>query len=433
MHQRTMHRRSPLGRPRGGRALPVVASLLAAALLLGACGGGSAGTGANGGKAGGGAASAPVELTVIAGWAGAEQSQFMPVLKEAEKKLGIKITYRIYRAEDLANVLPPQFQAQQAPGDVIFMWDWWVKQNHQYAEDLTDIWQPQASQFTVPAAEVDGRVYALPYDMNVKPGFWYRKSFFEKNGLQPPKTWDEFLALLEKISKIPGVRKPIVSGDGTGWPLTDETEHFLITFGGPELQKDLIAGRVKWTAPRVRDIFQSRLIPVLQYSSAPIEWTQAIDLWWNGQYALYFMGNWITGMVKDPNDLGFFPLPGAKGIVGATDYLFVPKYGAHVAEAKKLAAFLISREGQALRVRQGGGKLSPRRDVPLDQAPAVDRMVAEQIKGMEILPDLDDSIGGDWQRLFWDQLKLLWVQPSSLDRVLRTLEQAREQQSTSGK
>jgi len=35
---------------------------------------------------------------------------------------------------------------------------------------------------------------------------------------------------------------------------------------------------------------------------------------------------------------------------------------------------------------------------------------------------LDDSIGGDWQKTFWDQLKLLWVNPGALDSVLKTLE-----------
>jgi len=28
---------------------------------------------------------------------------------------------------------------------------------------------------------------------------------------------------------------------------------------------------------------------------------------------------------------------------------------------------------------------------------------------LAILPDMDDTVGGDWQSLFWDQLKLLWV------------------------
>jgi multiple sugar transport system substrate-binding protein len=37
---------------------------------------------------------------------------------------------------------------------------------------------------------------------------------------------------------------------------------------------------------------------------------------------------------------------------------------------------------------------------------------------------MDDTIGGYWQPLFWDQLKLLWVDPSQLDAVLQTLDES---------
>jgi len=42
-----------------------------------------------------------VTLTVIGPWAGPEMEKFMPVLREFEKQTGIKIEYKIYRAEDL--------------------------------------------------------------------------------------------------------------------------------------------------------------------------------------------------------------------------------------------------------------------------------------------------------------------------------------------
>ena len=363
-------------------------------------------------------------LTVIGPWAGAEMDQFVPVLKAAEQKLGIQIRYRIYRAEDLAKVLPPQFEANQAPGDVIFMWEWWVRENKDHAVDLTDLWQKEAGAFVLQPTPVDGRIYAVPYVLWVKPGFWYKKSFFQKHNLQPPTTWEEFLALLDKIAAIPGIKKPIITGDGVGWPVGDIVEHFLIAFGGPELQQDLIAGKVKFTDPKVRAIFAERLVPLLgKYFSDPVEWTQAIDLWWNEEYGLFFMGNWLTGMVKDPNDLGVFPLPGTRGVVGGTDWAFIPKHSEHVEAAKQLIAFMISKEGMALRAQQGG-KLASRKDVSPEVYPPADRSLAEALAKVEqpTVPDLDDAVGGKWQSLFWDQMKLLWVRPQMLDNVLRRLE-----------
>ncbi|MDI6822844.1 MAG: ABC transporter substrate-binding protein [Bacillota bacterium] len=365
-------------------------------------------------------------LTVIGPWSGPEMEAFLPVLKAAEEKVGARINYRIYRAEDLASILPAQFEAAQAPGDVIFMWDWWVKENAQHAVDLADVWQSEAGQFILEAAEAEGKVCAVPYAMTVKPGFWYRKSFFQQHHLKPPTTWEELKALLEQVAGLPGIKKPIVTGDGVGWPISDITEHFLIACGGPQLQLDLIAGKVKWTDAQVRSVFADRLVPLLPYFSDPVEWTQAIDLWWNGEYALYFMGNWLTGMVKQPDDLGVFTLPGAKGVVAGTDYAFIPKYSENVDAARKLVAFLISREGMETRAKQGG-KLAGRKDVPADVYPPADKALAEALAQVEVtLPDLDDSIGGDWQRTFWDQLKLLWVRPKALDEVLTTLESKRQ-------
>ncbi|MFY9134789.1 MAG: ABC transporter substrate-binding protein, partial [Bacillota bacterium] len=60
--------------------------------------------------------------------------------------------------------------------------------------------------------------------------------------------------------------------------------------------------------------------------------------------------------------------------------------------------------------------------VPLNAYPPVDRGVASLLKGVVALPDLDDTIGGEWQAAFWDQLKLLWVSPGRVNEVLENLQ-----------
>jgi multiple sugar transport system substrate-binding protein len=363
-------------------------------------------------------------VTIAVPWAGAELTQFLPVVTAFEKKENVKVKYVTYRGEDLSSILPAQFDAKQSLADVIFMWDWWVKKNAKYAEDLTDVWAPVKTVSIAPAGEADGKVVVLPYVMVAKPGFWYRKSFFQANNLKVPTSWDEFTALLTAISKVPGIKNPIVSGDGTGWPLSDVTEHFLATFGGPDMNKNIMAGTLAWTDPSVKNVFNQYLVPLLKAKafSDPIEWTQAIDLWWGGEYGLYFMGNWITGMVKDANDVGVFPLPGAKALVTGPDWMFVPAVSDNKVLAKKLITFMLSAEGQAIRA-QSGGKFVIRNDVATTLYPKTDQVVAAVVSKMQTtLADMDDTIGGDWQRLFWDQLKLLWVQPDALDDVLAKLQ-----------
>ena len=370
----------------------------------------------------------PVTLKVIGPWAGPEREAFLPVLEAFEEKTGINVEYKIYRAEDLAAILPSMFAARTTPGDVIFMWSWYIQKigPEGHALDVTDL--VDEADFLVGALDpvkVGDKLYGGAYTGKVKPGFWYRKSFFNAHGLSPPTTWAEFLTLLNDIAAIPGIVTPVISGDSVGWPLSDVTEHFLVTFGGPQLHRDLIAGTVDWTSPQVRTIFADRLVPLLEgvYFSEPIEWTTALDLWWNGEYGLYFMGSWITGMVDDPDDLGVFSLPGAEGIVFGGDYFFIPTYTEHPEEARELFKFLASAEAQTIQVAQGG-HIATNLNVPLDAYPPVDRQVAKVMVEKEILTDLDDTIGGVFQATFWDQLKLLWVDPTKLDDVLEAIEAA---------
>ena len=368
-----------------------------------------------------------VKLIVIGPWAGAEMEAFQQVLnKFMEEHPNIEVEYRIYRAEDLASIAPPQFEAGMAPGDVIFSaWGWWVKEMGEKGHllDLSGLVNTDefVSGIFDPVKSGD-KIYGLPFTAWAKPGFWYRKSFFQAHGLQEPKSWDEFLQLLDKIKGISGIEAPIVTGDSVGWPISDVTEHFIITFGGIDMQLKLIKGELKFNDPQVKEVFEKYLVPLIKegYFSEPIEWTKAIEEWWNGKYALYFMGTWLTGMVDDPNDLGFFPLPGCKGVVMGTDYIFVPKYTKHPEEAKLLAKWLAT-EGQRVHVGTHAGKFATWLKVGVEDHWAPMQVVYEKLSKMKPVPDLDDSVGGDWQKLFWDQLKLLWVDPDKLDEVLNTL------------
>lgn len=370
-----------------------------------------------------------VVLRVIGPWSGPSAEYFKAVIDNYTKiNPNVEIEYIARRAEDLAKTLPVQFEAGTAPADVIITpWAWFIvemaKKGH--VMDVSDLIVPdQYISGIVDKVMYDGKIYGAPFTMWLKPGFWYKKSFFEKNGLSEPKSWDEFLQLLDKLKQVPGVKNPIVSGDGVGWPLSDVTEHFLITFGGPELQLKLISGEVKFTDPTVEAVFKERLVPLISqgYFSEPIEWTSGVDLWWNEEYGLYFMGTWIAGRVPDPTDIDFFPLPGAQGVVGGADYGFIPKYANNVDVARDFLKF-IATNGQGYHVAGPAGKIPTWKGIGVDQLWAPMQSVYKKISelNMQILPDLDDSVGGDWQTLFWDQLKLLWVDPGQVDQVLKTL------------
>ncbi len=165
------------------------------------------------------------------------------------------------------------------------------------------------------------------------------------------------------------------------------------------------------------------MVPLLAGNfSDPLTWdTVALPRWWAGDYGLYFMGSWITGMVDDPTDLGVIPLPNSTGLVFVADYFFIPSYTNNAEEAKELFKFLASAEAQRLQV-QAGGHIATNIGVDLAWYPAADRIIANITVDKETLLDLDDTIGGDFQSTFWDQLKLLWVDPTRLDDVLAAIQ-----------
>jgi len=82
---------------------------------------------------------------------------------------------------------------------------------------------------------------------------------------------------------------------------------------------------------------------------------------------------------------------------------------------------LASKDGQTIQVEQGG-HIATALGVPLSDYPAVDRGVAQLMNGVQILSDLDDTIGGQFQTNFWSQLQLLWVSPGQLDAVLASIQ-----------
>jgi alpha-glucoside transport system substrate-binding protein len=100
---------------------------------------------------------------------------------------------------------------------------------------------------------VDGTFYAPPLGSNVKSFVWYSPKMFKDAGYEIPKTWDEMLALSDKIAGT-GV-KPwcagIGSGDATGWPVTDWVEDVLLRTAGEDFYDKWVNHEVPFNSPEV--------------------------------------------------------------------------------------------------------------------------------------------------------------------------------------
>ncbi|GEL95425.1 alpha-glucoside ABC transporter substrate-binding protein [Cellulomonas composti] len=104
---------------------------------------------------------------------------------------------------------------------------------------------------------VDGTFYAAPLGANVKSFVWYSPKQFEANGYDIPETWDDLIALSDKIVADHGAdgAKPwcagIGSGDATGWPATDWLEDMVLRTAGGDVYDKWITNDVKFNDPQI--------------------------------------------------------------------------------------------------------------------------------------------------------------------------------------
>ena len=387
--------------------------------------------------------SAPRPLTIYALWGpGAERDNFLQVLSDFTENTGIQTEYFGYTTQDLLIQVPQQLAAPPYDVDVIIVpWPYWIADNSAYLTEVTGlVTESQFPTNIITPVKSGSTLWAAPFKLSGKPGFWYRPSFFTANGLTVPTTYSEFKnTLLPAIQAIAGVEAAIASGQdasGIGWPLSDTTEAFIIGLGGAQLQLDLETGPSvrNWTDTQVVSVFEE-LTSLLEagYFSAPSEWQSQITKLWNGQYGIYFQGSFITTLsqVEDVSDFAFFPFPETDGVVGAVDYAVITREAPHMEQAKQLVQYLASAEAQETLVRLGGA-LATNTGVPTSAYTPIDAEVVDFMgkPGITIVPDLDDTIGGQWQTTFWDQLKLLWTSPSAttMNDVLSALQTTAIQQ-----
>ncbi len=100
---------------------------------------------------------------------------------------------------------------------------------------------------------VDGKFYAAPLGANVKSFVWYSPKAFSDAGYEIPTTWDDMLALSDKIAATG--TKPwcagIGSGDATGWVVTDWVEDAMLRDNGADVYDQWVNHEIPFNDPQV--------------------------------------------------------------------------------------------------------------------------------------------------------------------------------------
>src|SRR4051794_27915740 len=238
---------------------PVLAALAVIALfVIAGCGSddkSSTGGASSGAKTTASNTDVKGNLSLVGIWTAAEQKNFQRVIDAFNKKYP-NVTVKYNPAGDntptvlstaLSGGRPPDLASVGQPGLV----KQFQKQGH--LKPLEFARQDIESNFSGDVAklgEIGGKLYSfIPKGAN-KSTVWYNTEAFKNAGVNPPKTWDEFLQAAKTL-KASGTPAYSLAG-GDGWTLTDLFENVYIRQAGPDKYDQLTNHKIPWTDPSVK-------------------------------------------------------------------------------------------------------------------------------------------------------------------------------------
>ncbi len=118
-------------------------------------------------------------------------------------------------------------------------------------ESLKDATLAQDGEGWVNLGTVDGP----PFGANTKSWVWYSPEKFKEKGYTVPETWDDMLALSDKIVADGGKPWCVAAGSdaATGWPLTDWLEDAVLRFEGKDVYDQWVAHTIPFNDPKIAD------------------------------------------------------------------------------------------------------------------------------------------------------------------------------------
>jgi len=422
------------------RATAAGLSISGASALLAACGGSPTPSGG------------PTKVTsidVLGVWSGAELDNFNAINTAFTQKSGIKVNVETSR--DLPTILNTRVRGNNPP-DVSGSPD--LGTFHMLASqgkllqldkffDMSSIQQNYA-QAWINLASDHGHLFAVTPTANTKGTVWYSPKQFTANGYTVPKTWNDLIALSDKIAssgKFPW-SMGVESGAASGWSACDWIDQIYLATNGPDMSDKWVAHQIPWTDASVKNAFQ--MFGQIAAGKHYINGAPQSILATNFQPAsflpfdtppkayMYYLGDFAAGFIKTQfpgiapgTDFNFFPFPTinpqfAGAVTGGADMLLAFKDNDGT---RQYMQFLTTAEAQEIWVKRGG-KTSVNKSLPLSAYPDdVARNSAMQLtQATSFRNGQDDSMPGAMRSAFWKASLDFIGDPSKLDSILSSLE-----------
>ena len=191
-------------------------------------------------------------------------------------------------------------------------------------------------------------VYGVPFVANAT-GVLYNKDMFAEHGWEIPKTWDEFIALLEQI-KSEGVT-PIYFTLKETWTDLSAWNSIDSSLNSPDLFQRVNEGET--TFSEAYSVTADKYQQLLQYGQDDpfaYGYNDGCIGFGNGEAAMFLQGNWAIPQILSSNpdmNIGCFPIPATNNVednmlTSGIDVLFSVMEGTeHREECLRFIDFMI--------------------------------------------------------------------------------------------
>jgi glucose/mannose transport system substrate-binding protein len=224
-------------------------------------------------------------------------------------------------------------------------------------EDLTALFNQEGWMTKFPKGLIDllsykGKIYSVPVNIHRSNVMWYVPARLREWGVQPPKTWAEFLTVCQTL-KGKGLEAPLALGEN--WTQQHLWESVALGVLGAADYANLWSGKLRFTDPKAVAVWNTfgRVLDCANKDAAGLSWQQAVDRVLEGQAAFNIMGDWAAGYMtttkglKPGEGFGWAPAPGTAGVfMMLSDSFGLPKGVKNRTNAINWLRLVGSKEGQ---------------------------------------------------------------------------------------
>ncbi|MDT7919030.1 MAG: ABC transporter substrate-binding protein [Meiothermus sp.] len=224
-------------------------------------------------------------------------------------------------------------------------------------EDLTALFNQEGWMNRFPKGLIDlisykGKIYSVPVNIHRSNVMWYVPAKLREWGVQPPKTWAEFLTVCQTL-KGKGLEAPLALGEN--WTQQHLWESVALGVLGAADYANLWSGKLRFTDPKAVAVWNTfgRVLDCANKDAAGLSWQQAVDRVLEGQAAFNIMGDWAAGYMtttkglKPGEGFGWAPAPGTAGVfMMLSDSFGLPKGVKNRTNAINWLRLVGSKEGQ---------------------------------------------------------------------------------------